>query len=123
MDDVYEVTVVAADSHGNRDTMDVKVTVENEEEVGVVTLSRTQPRDGVSVTASLTDPDGSISRLRWQWSRGNAARHGEATPECQNAPSNPNNCLIKDATSDTYTPTEGDVGETAEGDGDIQGGL
>ena len=69
-DNVYEVTVGAADGNGNRDTMDVKVTVENEDEAGVVTLSRTQPRVGVPVTASLTDPDGSISRLRWQWYRG-----------------------------------------------------
>ena len=30
-DNVYEVTVVAADANGNRGTMDVKVTVENEE--------------------------------------------------------------------------------------------
>ena len=67
-DNVYEVTVVAADNDGNRGTMDVKVTVQNEEETGVVALSRTQPRVGVPVTASLTDPDGSISGLRWQWS-------------------------------------------------------
>ena len=52
---------------GNRGTMDVKVTVNNQDEDGVVTLSRTQPRVGVPVTASLTDPDGSISGLRWQW--------------------------------------------------------
>ena len=68
-DNVYEVTVEAVDSNGNRGTMDVKVTVNNEKEPGVVTLSRIQPRDGVSVTASLTDPDGSISGLRWQWYR------------------------------------------------------
>ena len=40
-DNVYEVTVVATDSEGNRKTMDVEVTVMNEEEPGVVTLSRT----------------------------------------------------------------------------------
>ena len=69
-DNVYEVTVVAADSNGNRGTRDVKVTVENEDEPGAVTLSRTQPRVGLSVKASLTDPDGSISGLTWQWSKG-----------------------------------------------------
>ena len=66
-DNVYEVTVRAADADGNRGTMDVKVTVENEDENGTVTLSKTQPRVGVAVTASLTDPDGSISGLTWQW--------------------------------------------------------
>ena len=35
-DNVYEVTVVAADSDGNRGTMNVKVTVANEEEAGTV---------------------------------------------------------------------------------------
>ena len=34
-DNVYEVTVRAADGDGNRDEMAVKVTVENEEETGV----------------------------------------------------------------------------------------
>ena len=34
----------------------------------MVTLSKTQPRVGIAVTASLTDPDGSISGLTWQWS-------------------------------------------------------
>ena len=69
-DDVYEVTVVAADIHGNRHDMDVEVTVLNEEEAGVVTLSRTQPRVGVPVTASLDRPGRRISGLRWQWYRG-----------------------------------------------------
>ena len=64
---VYEVTVRAADSDGNRGEMAVKVTVENEDEDGVVTLSRTLIRVGVPVTASLSDPDGSISGLTWQW--------------------------------------------------------
>ena len=90
-DNVYEVTVQASDGRltGMRK---VKVTVENANEEGVVTLSKTQPRVGIAVTASLTDPDGSISSLTWQWSNGD----GE----------------IPDANSDTYTPVEGDVDDT-----------
>ena len=66
-DNMYEVTVQASD--GKLTGMKkVKVTVENAEEAGVVTLSKTQPRVGIAVTASLTDPDGSISSLTWQWS-------------------------------------------------------
>ena len=53
----------ATDGNGNRGMKPVKVTVENENEDGVVTLSKTQPRVGIAVTASLTDPDGSISGL------------------------------------------------------------
>ena len=50
--------------------MDVKVTVTNVDEKGTVTLSKTQPRVGIAVTATLTDPDGSISGLTWQWYNG-----------------------------------------------------
>ena len=92
---VYEVTVVAADGDGNRGTRDVKVTVANQDEPGVVTLSRTQPRVGLSVKASLTDPDGSISGLTWQWSDGTGGDDD-----------------IDDANSDTYTPVADDVGKT-----------
>ena len=64
----------AADDDGNRGEMAVKVTVMNEDEDGVVTLSRTQIRVGVPVTASLSDPDGSISGLTWQWYDGAVER-------------------------------------------------
>ena len=68
MDNVYEVTVRIADLDGYIGMKAVKVTVENENEPGVVTLSKTQPRVGIAVKASLTDPDGGISGLTWQWS-------------------------------------------------------
>ena len=90
---VYEVTVRAADGDGNRGEMAVKVTVENE--TGTVSLSWTQIRVGVPVTASLSDPDGSASGLTWQW-------YDDAGNE-QNA---------EDANSDTYTPVADDVGDT-----------
>ena len=88
---VYEVTVQASDGKltGMRK---VKVTVENAEETGVVTLSKTQPRVGIAVTASLTDPDGSISSLTWQWSNDDGD--------------------IDDANSDTYKPVTDDVDDT-----------
>ena len=41
MDNVYEVTVRAADADGYIGTKAVKVTVNNEDEDGVVTLSKT----------------------------------------------------------------------------------
>ena len=90
-DNVYEVTVQASDGKlTGMKKVEVKVT--NEDEPGMVTLSRTTPRVGFPVTATLTDPDGSISKLTWQWSEGGGN--------------------IDDATSDTYTPVGDDVGET-----------
>ena len=64
---VYNVTVEATDSSGNTSARVVTVTVDNIEEAGTVTLSNLQPEDGVYISASLTDPDGRISGLTWQW--------------------------------------------------------
>ena len=68
-DNVYEVTVQAKDGVGNIGMKAVKVTVTNVEEVGTVTLSQLQPRVGVAITASVTDLDGDVSGVTWQWSR------------------------------------------------------
>ena len=95
-DNVYEVTVGATDSDGIRGVEDVEVKVTNMEEDGTVTLSRVQPRVGVPVTASVTDVDGAVSGVKWQW-------YNESVLT-QNA--------IEDATSDTYTPVVVDVGRT-----------
>ena len=99
-DNAYEVTIAATDSDGNRSTSDVSITVNNLEELGTVTLSRTQPRVGVPVRATLTDPDGNISSLAWQW-------YNDTIDD---------NVLTQDAiegaTSDTYIPTESDQTNT-----------
>ena len=88
-DNVYKVTVAATDGDSNRGERSVEVKVANVDEPGVVTLSAVQPRVGVSVTASLTDVDGGVTGVTWQWSNGGN---------------------IEGATSDTYTPTSADTG-------------
>ena len=50
-------------------TLAVTATVVNTDEAGVVSLSTTQPEKGVALTATLSDPDGSVSGLTWQWAR------------------------------------------------------
>ena len=100
-DNDYKVTVVVTDAEGNTDEHDVTVTVTNVEETGTVTFSTLQPRVGVELTAMLTDPDGGITGLMWQWNDGSGD--------------------IEDATSASYTPVAGDIGEYAHGDGDLQG--
>ena len=84
----YELTLGARDADGNRGTRDIEVKVTNEDEDGTVTLSAVQPRVGVPVTASLTDIDGQVSGVTWQWRIGNSD--------------------IDDATSDTYVPADDD---------------
>ena len=64
---IYEVTVVATDATGRTGMKRVTIMVTNMDETGMVTLSTVQPRVGVELTASLTDPDGPASGERWQW--------------------------------------------------------
>ena len=68
-DNVYEVTITAADGNANMATRDVKVTVTNAEELGKVTLSQTRPRVGLAITAGYSDPDGGLASVTWQWWR------------------------------------------------------
>ena len=91
-DNTYEVTVGAKDADDIRGTEDVEVKVTDVNELGTVTLSAVQPRVGVSLTASVTDIDGPVSGVTWQWSISNTD--------------------IEDATSDTYTPAVDDVNDT-----------
>ena len=95
-DNVYEVTVVASDPAKNSDELDVRVTVTNVAETGTIAFSSRQPKVGAALTATLTDADGSITDLKWQWSSNGTDRE-EA---------------FEDETSDTYTPVAADVTAT-----------
>ena len=79
-DNVYKVTVVVSDDGTRKltDERQVEVTVTDVEEDGTVTLSAVQPKTGIDLMASLTDPDsvtstnsdGSIETgVTWQWWR------------------------------------------------------
>ena len=94
----YSVTVSVRDAYGGSDTITVTIKVTNVEEAGTVRLGLIQPRVGTPLTASLTDPDGSVSALTWAWVRLDtaAATSGAA---------------IADATSANYTPVADDVGK------------
>ena len=93
-DSVYDVTVKAKGTGSEPDssTHEVTVTVTNEEEPGSVDLSSTRPQVGTAVTATLDDPDSSVTNTLWQWQRqasataawtnleGSSARLSEYTP-------------------------------------------
>ena len=63
----------ATDAVSNTGTKNVKITVTNVEEDGTVTMSQLRPRVGVAITASVTDLDGDVSNVTWQWSRDTSA--------------------------------------------------
>ena len=95
-DNVYEVTVEATDAVSNTGTKNVKITVTNVDEAGTVTMSQLQPRVGVAITASLTDLDGDVSNVTWQWSRDTSATGNNFED------------IVK-ATSATYKPVADDA--------------
>ena len=77
------------------DMLTLTVTVTNVNEDGVVTIGGT-PQVDVALTATLTDPDGSVSAEAWSWSK--AATAGGAFT------------TIGGATDASYTPAAADVG-------------
>ena len=98
-DNRYVVRLKAKDTSTPPDstTYEVTVTVTNEDEPGVVSLSSTTAQVGTAVTASLTDPDGAVSDTAWRWQRrtsattpwaeieGDAAGVSRYTPEAADA--------------------------------------
>ena len=65
-DRTYEVTVQVSDGT-HTDTEDVVVTVKNVDEAGAVSLFPAQLRVRAVVRPTLSDPDGGISAVAWQW--------------------------------------------------------
>ena len=118
-DNTYEVTLQISDGTeaNDRDRI-IRIEVTNVDEDGVVTLSSLNPKEGVSISAELSDPDGSAANRRtvtnltdiggtkWQWYR-SSSRNGPWT-EIKAAETADGNPVI---TSDTkaYTPSADDV--------------
>ena len=91
-------TDVVYDDTIDVDDFEVTVTVTNVEEPGEVTFSPEEvPEPGVQIEATLTDPDGSIGGVMWQWQR---SEDGEAEELVWDD--------ITGANSRTYTPHETD---------------
>ncbi len=99
----YAVTVSVSDGKdedGDADTavdatIAITIRVANVDEPGTVTLSPNPPRVGIPVTATLTDPDGSISGQSWIWVRYRDRRNWTVIPGIN---------------AQSYTPVEQDVG-------------
>ena len=67
-DNIYELMVVAR-SGSIQDEVSVIVEVINVDEEGNVALSPQRGNVGTRITATLTDPDGDISGIDWEWER------------------------------------------------------
>ena len=101
----YEVTILVRDGVDDEnnlnntadDTIDITINVTNLNENGEVTLSAQQPQEDVEITASLTDGDGSVSSVTWQW----------ATASSKNG--FPNTVTCPGTGASAYTPVTADV--------------
>ena len=89
--DLHTVRIKATDANGGTDYANVSITVDNVDEAGTVSLQHGTLTPGAVITAAITDPDGDVSDVSWQWQRG--SDH------------------IADATAASYTATGDDVGQ------------
>ena len=92
----YQVPVGVSNSQGGRDTITVTINLTNIDEPGTVAVLPAQPTVGRAMTALLTDPDGGITGITWQW----AVSSDQVIW-----------LHIPDATSDSYRPTADDAGQ------------
>ena len=103
----YDVTVIASDGSPDSDdtTRSVKVTVTNVEEPGTIALSTVQPKEGVVLTATLTDPDTvTTNSVTWQWERS-----GRASGPWTDVDDEDTTDTVE-GKGDSYTPITDDVG-------------
>ena len=106
----YDITIMAKDNDDIPAVaeLDVRIDVNNREEVGTIELSQRQLQVGVPVTAKLKDPDGGVTGLRWQWSAQDVGGGGTC-PTAENPVDSDETSgwvAIKNATGATYTPLE-----------------
>ena len=118
----YSITVVAHSGAGHRrlsTTLDVTVEVVDAEDMGEISLSQRQPQEGITVHATVSDPDGGVRISRWVWERSDEITvddDGAPSAECRDDPGTPGIGVvggwtpIDGATSLSYTPASADVG-------------
>lgn len=80
------------------DEISITIEVTNVDEAGTVTLGSNNPEVNVALSASLTDPDGSVTGLAWQWQKADTADAATWSD-------------ISGATNASYTPVDGDAGQ------------
>ena len=98
----YSVTVQNSDGLLTG-SLAVTITITNIDERGEIELSSEQPQVGTALTATLEDDDGDLSNIAWQWESYSATTTTWTTVSTTTAGS---------ATSNAYTPTSDDEGNT-----------
>jgi hypothetical protein len=91
----YSVRVTVRDPSNGRDEINVAISVTNVDEPGTISLSSTEAAFGTELTATLTDPDGGITDVSWEWQWSSDGDTWVTVPGGRNA---------------SYTPSESDGG-------------
>ena len=91
----YMLTVTATDPDNNADTVDVTITI-TDEEGGTVGLPGSQPVTDTELVATLMDPDGTVTTEIWTWERSSDRTVWEH---------------LQTSASPAYTPSDSDVGK------------
>ena len=81
---------------GGTESETVTVNVTNVNEPGKVTLSARRPQTDIEFTAGITDPDGGVVDIKWQWAKA-GSKNGTYRD-------------IEEAKSEDYTPEDADAG-------------
>ena len=92
---IYEITIRVSDDNNASVDVDVTITISDVDEAGTVSLFLEQPEVGTPLFVSLSDPDGLVSDISWQWAR---SSDGSDWSD------------ISGADSSVYTPVADDAG-------------
>ena len=94
--DTHTVIIQASDAQGNQGSVQYTIRVHNVAETGVVALSSDAPKVEEELSGTLTDPDGGVENLAWQWQR---SADGASDTYAD----------ISGETGASYTPVVGDI--------------
>ena len=106
---LYLLTITATDDEGATGELKVIVQVQNGNDKGSVMLSQRTPQVGRTVRASLSDEDGSIRSVRWQWYRNAVAGTTFSSLPGNCASGQTTLCAIPSANGPSYTPVADDM--------------
>ena len=119
----YSITIIGRSGTGSRRLMaalDVTINVVDAEDTGSVSLSQREPQVGKVVHAAVSDPDGSVRVIGWEWERSDeltvdeegapSAMCRQAEADAQGVPVVGGWTRIDGVSTLEYTPTPADVG-------------
>ena len=105
----YSITIMATDANTDdadhvamTGKLDVTIKVVDAEDGGSVSIMQREPQVGRSVTARVSDPDGGVTKVAWQWASADASAFDE-DDRCRTATSLTWGDLTG-ATSSSYSP-------------------